>query len=138
MPQAAISVARRWAVEMGRPVRRAISVREKTLPLVNVSKIAITLLATDRPVSVELPAMVTHSSPVGDTTITFAGYAAQLDLAAEWKYFRVRWVVVNSPDARALLPDAQRRPVCPFAATRNVLPCAGPLPGAHDRRRSSA
>ena len=46
----------RWAVEMGRPASRAISVRECSLPSVNVIRIEVILLVTDRPDSVELPA----------------------------------------------------------------------------------
>src|SRR5947209_13838291 len=55
IPHAAISCASRWVVEIGRPVRLAISVSEYTLPSANVSRIAMTLLVTDRPASAELP-----------------------------------------------------------------------------------
>src|SRR4051812_49380172 len=65
IPQAASSVASRWAVEMGRPVRRATSVREYTLPVVKVNRMAMTLLVTERPASAELPAMISFSLTFG-------------------------------------------------------------------------
>jgi hypothetical protein len=54
--QAASSLASRCAVEIGSPASLAISVSECTLPPVNVIKIAVTLLVTERPESAELPA----------------------------------------------------------------------------------
>src|SRR6266851_4260464 len=57
-PHPASSVTSRWAVETGRPVRRAISVSECRPPSWNVSKIAATLLVTERPGSVALPAIM--------------------------------------------------------------------------------
>jgi hypothetical protein len=56
-PQPVSSVTRRWAVETGRRVSRAISVSECSLPSWNVSKIATILLVTERPGSAELPAI---------------------------------------------------------------------------------
>src|SRR5690242_18519367 len=41
---------------MGRPASRAISVRQCSLPSVNVIRIEVILLVTERPDSVELPA----------------------------------------------------------------------------------
>src|SRR5580704_9636846 len=56
-PHPASSVTRRWAVETGKQVSRAISVSECSLPSRNASKIATILLVTDRPGSAELPAI---------------------------------------------------------------------------------
>src|SRR5712672_1953518 len=56
-PHPASSVTSRWVVETGRQVSLAISVSECSLPSRNVSKIATTLLVTDRPGSDELPAI---------------------------------------------------------------------------------
>src|SRR6516164_6965201 len=56
-PHPASSVTSRWVVETGRHVSMAISVRECSLPSLNVSKIATTLLVTVLPGSTELPAI---------------------------------------------------------------------------------
>lgn len=52
------SAVNRWAVEIGRPASRAMSDSECSLPSVNVSRIEVILLVTDRPGSVELPATI--------------------------------------------------------------------------------
>ena len=57
--QEANSEVKRWAVEIGSPASRAISVSECSLPSVKVSRIEVILLVTDRPDSVEFPAMTT-------------------------------------------------------------------------------
>ncbi len=53
----ASSAVSRCVVETGNPARRAISVSECTLPWVKVMRIDVILLVTDRPDSVELPAI---------------------------------------------------------------------------------
>jgi hypothetical protein len=53
-------------VEIGSPASRAISVSECSLPSVKVMRMAVILLVTDRPDSVELPAIALSSSPGGD------------------------------------------------------------------------
>ena len=52
-------------VDTGSPASRAISVRECMLPSVKVMRIEVILLVTDRPDSVELPAIRVSSSPTG-------------------------------------------------------------------------
>ncbi len=54
--QDAKSDVSRCAVEIGSPASRAISVKECSLPSVNVSRIEVILLVTDRPDSAEFPA----------------------------------------------------------------------------------
>lgn len=53
----ASSEVSRWAVETGSPASRAISVNECSLPSVKVMRIDVILLVTERPDSVELPAI---------------------------------------------------------------------------------
>jgi hypothetical protein len=48
----------RCAVEIGSPASWEISVRECSLPSVNVIRIDVILLVTDRPASVEFPAIM--------------------------------------------------------------------------------
>jgi hypothetical protein len=55
------SEARRCAVDVGRCAEPAISVNVCTPSSANTIKIAVTLLVTDRPASIEFPAM-RHSS----------------------------------------------------------------------------
>jgi hypothetical protein len=63
-PNDVSSVTSRWTVERGSPVSTAISVREWASPLENVSRIATTLLVTDRPCAVVLPAICIPSMTV--------------------------------------------------------------------------
>ena len=50
-------------VETGNPASRAISVSECALPSVKVMRMEVILLVTDRPDSVELPAIPVPSPP---------------------------------------------------------------------------
>ncbi len=58
-------MASRCAVEIGSPARRAISVSECSLPSVNVIRIEVILLVTERPDSVEFPAIPSLPSSPG-------------------------------------------------------------------------
>jgi hypothetical protein len=55
--QDASSEVKRCAVEIGRPASWEISVRVCSLPSVNVMRIDVILFVTDRPASVEFPAI---------------------------------------------------------------------------------
>ncbi|HEX8347696.1 MAG TPA: hypothetical protein VF657_23630 [Actinoplanes sp.] len=50
-------------MEIGNLVKRAISVSEKAPPLLNVDRIATILLVTDRPESMQFPAMPASELP---------------------------------------------------------------------------